>query len=133
MGHSYNNGLHTSSKGITFDAVRVGDLNLATPVVKEDAKSGLISSVAKTATGTYELQLSAPYPPKLVVCIPHVSNVNGTTDLRFASIKEGGYNATTGKLTIFVSDDDDVGAPVLADGAAGQELHVVLAFNRYTN
>jgi hypothetical protein len=133
MGHAYNNGLHTTSKGITYDAVRITGLNTSPCTVAEDCKSGLVSSVTKAVAGTVVLQLSAPYPPKLVTCIPQVSNANGTTDLLFAKYKTGGYDATTGQLTIFLCNDDDAGAPVLADGSATDELHVLLAFNRYTN
>lgn len=135
MGHSYNNGLHTTSKGITIDAVRIKGLNNGgTPTVAEDCKSGLISSVSKSVTGTVVLQLSQPYPPKLVICIPKMSNSDGTTDIVHAEVKETGYDATAGTLTIFLENDDDSGAPVLVDApSATAELHVLMMFNRYTN
>lgn len=133
MGHSYNNGLHTSSKGITYDAVRITGLNTTPCTIAEDCKSGLVASVTKAVTGTVVLQLSQPYPPKIVICLPNVSNADGTTDLLFAKYKTGGYDATAGTVTIFLENDDDSGAPVLADGSASDELHVLMAFNRYTN
>lgn len=135
MGHAYNNGLHTTSKGITFDALRIVGLNSGgTPSVEEDCKSGLVSSVSQAVDGTVVLQLSAPYPPKLVVCIPSCSNVDGTTDIRFAQFKQDGYDATNGTVTIYTMNDDDSGAPVLAAlPTATAELHVFLSFNRYTN
>lgn len=133
MGHSYNNGLHTSSKGITFDAVRITGLNTTPCTIAEDCKAGLVASVTKAVTGTVVLQLSKPYPPKLVICQPTVTNVNGTTASIQAEYKQAGYDATNGTLTIFLQNDDAVGVPVLIDGAAGQELHVLMAFNRYTN
>jgi hypothetical protein len=133
MGHSYNNGLHTTSKGFTVDAVRITGLNVATQTIAEDCKSGLIAGCTKGVTGVYVLQLSRPYPPKIVICQPTLSNADGVTDLRFATYDTGGYNATAGTITIRVSDDDDNGAPVLADGSATDELHVLMMFNRYTN
>lgn len=133
MGHSYNNGLHTTSKGITVDACRIVELDSATPEVAEDCKSGLIASVSRAVEGTYVLQLSQPYPPKLVICIPKCSNADGTTDILHAEVKEDGYDATNGTLTIFTMNDDDSDAPVLLSGADGQELHVFMMFNRYTN
>lgn len=133
MGHSYNNGLHTTSKGITVDAVRIESLNSATPTVAEDCKSGLIASVSRAVAGTYVLQLSKPYPPKMVICQPSCSNENGTTDILVAEVKQDGYDATNGTLTIYTMNDDDSGAPVLLSGAADQELHVFMMFNRYTN
>lgn len=137
MGHSYNNGLHTSSKGITFDALRVSGLDVSPAAdaecsIDEDCKSGLVASVIHSATGVYDFQLSAPYPPKLVVCIPKLSNANGTTDLLEASYKSDSYDADAGTFTVVVSNDDDSGAPVLAAGSSTDELHVFLSFNRYT-
>jgi hypothetical protein len=135
MGHSYNNGIHTTSKGITYDAVRIKGLNSGgTPAIEEDCKSGLISSVSQAVAGTVVLQLSTPYPPKLVICIPKMSQANGTTDIVHAEYKRDGYDATAGTLTIFLENDDDSGAPVLVQPASAEdELHVLLAFNRYTN
>lgn len=132
MGHSYNNGLHTSSKGITVDAVRITGLNGATQTIAEDCKSGLVSGCTKGTTGTYVLQLTRPYPPKIVICQPKTSNADGITDLLFANYKTGGYDATAGTVTIFISNDDDSGAPVLADGGSTDELHVFMMYNRYT-
>lgn len=135
MGHSYNNGLHTTSKGITVDGARITGLNTGgTPVVEEDCKSGLIESVSKGSTGVVTLQLSKPYPPKNVVVMPGVSNADGTTDIVFAQVKADGYDATNGTITIYLMNDDDSGAPVLVDApAASTELHVFMMFNRYTN
>lgn len=135
MGHSYNNGLHTSSKGITIDALRIVGLNSGgTPTVEEDCKSGLIDSVSQAVDGTVILQLSKPYPPKLVICQPTVSNVDGITDIVHAQFKQDGYDADAGTVTIFTMNDDDVTAPVLvALPTATAELHVLLMFNRYTN
>jgi len=135
MGHSYNNGLHTTSKGITIDALRITGLAADTQTIAEDCKSGLVSGCTSAVgtPGIYVLQLTQPYPPKIVICQPQLSNANGTTDLLFASYKTAGYDATLGTVTIFVSNDDDAGAPVLADGGATDELHVLLMFNRYTN
>lgn len=135
MGHSYNNGLHTTSKGITYDVVRVKGLQSGgTPAVEEDCKSGLIESVAQGSAGTVVLQLSKPYPPKIVGVFPTFSNADGTTDIRHPQYKRNGYDATAGTITIFLMDDDDSGAPVLAYAAnAEDELMVLMAFNRYTN
>lgn len=135
MGHSYNNGLHTTSKGITIDALRIVGLDSGgTPAIDEDCKSGLVDSVTQAVDGTVVLQLSRPYPPKNVVCLATMSNADGTTDLRFAQPKEDGYDPDAGTMTIYIMNDDDSGAPALAAaGSATAEMHVILMFNRYTN
>lgn len=132
MGHSYNNGLHTTSKGITVDAVRVTGLNTTPCTIAEDCKSGLISGVTKGATGVYTFQLTAPYPPKVVIIQPTISGVNPTTDIIHPQYKDASYNATTGQFVIELMNDDDAGTPVAVDGGATNELHVFMMFNRYT-
>lgn len=130
MGHSYNNGLHTASKAITYDAVRVTGLNVANGsacTIAEDCRAGLIASVTHTAAGVYTFQLSLPYPPKVVTVIPEVSSALATSaDLR-ARYRNASYNATTGQFIVQTSV-----AAVATDGGAADELHVLLAFNRYT-
>lgn len=132
MGHSYNNGLHTTSKGITIDAIRVMGLNTTPCTIVEDCKSGLISGVTKPSTGTYVFQLTAPYPPKLVICQPTVSGASPTADIIHPQYKDASYNATTGQFTIELMNDDDVTVPVAVDGLVTTELHVLMMFNRYT-
>lgn len=135
MGHSYNNGLHTSSKGITVDAVRVTGMNVANGslcTIAEDCKSGLIASVTHTATGVYTFQLSAPYPPKMVNIQPQLSGDAVTDDLLHARYRAASYNATTGQFIVQVQNDDDITNAVAADGLATTELHVLMMFNRYT-
>lgn len=137
MGHSYNHGLVTSMKGAALEAIRITGLNgapgaSATVTIAEQCGAGLVSSVLHTATGTYTLQLSQPYPPKVVIVSPEMSNADGTTDILTAAYKSNSYNATTGQLVIVVMNDDDSGAPVLADGGATDELHVFMIFRRYT-
>lgn len=133
--HSYNNGLHTSSKGITVDAVRVTGLNgadAALATIAEDCKSGLVASVTITAAGTYTFQLSKPYPPKLVICQPQLSQATNTTDILTASYDSASYDATLGTFVVNVSNDDDSGAPTAVKGGATDELHVLMMFNRYS-
>lgn len=126
MGHAYNNGLHTSSKGITYDALRVVGLN-ASPVIQEDCKSGLVASVARSGAGIFVLQLSLPFPPKLVICHPIMSAAGPTAVNLTARYQTGSYNSTTGQLIINVS----AGA-VATDPGVADEMHILLAFNRYT-
>ena len=136
--HSYNHGLVTSSKGAAIEFVKVTGLDIAPGATSasnctvDDVKSGLVSYCRHTATGEYTFQLTLPYPPSLPICQPQVSNANGTTDLRHASYKSASYSASTGRFIVVLSDDDDSGAPVLAAGAATDELHLVMAFRRYT-
>lgn len=136
MGHSYNHGLVTSLKGAAIEAIRITGLDgapgaSATVTIAEQCNAGLVSSVLHTDTGIYTLQFSAPYPPKILICIPECSQADGTTDLIHAAYKSGSYNATTGQLIIFLENDDDSGAPVLVDGGATDELHVLMMFRRY--
>lgn len=130
MGHSYNNGLHTASKGITVDAVRVTGLNVAVAglcTIAEDCKSGLIQSVTHTATGVYTFQLSRPYPPKVVCIGADISAAGPTAALLRARYQNASYNATTGQFIVNVSN----ATPAAADGGAADELHVTMQFNRY--
>lgn len=131
MAHAYNNGLHTSSKGLTVDALRVTGLNVANGqlcTIAEDCKSGLIASVTHTATGVYTFQMSLPYPPKLVVNNPTLSAASATAALLVARYQSVSYNATTGQFIINITNS----SVAAADGGATDELHVSLNFNRYT-
>lgn len=137
MGHSYNNGLHTSSKGITIDAVRVTGLTVAPGAaalctIAEDCKSGLISSVTHTATGTYVFQMTAPYPPKMVIIDPTISASAATQDLVFPRYLDANYDPALGKFTIVLINDDDAAAGVAVEPTAANELMVLMMFNRYT-
>lgn len=130
MGHQWAYGSNTSSKGITFDAVRITGLNVANGqlcTVAEDAKSGLIASVTHTAAGIYTFQLSIPYPPKVVNIQPSLSATAATSTALTARYQSNSYNATTGQFIIHFN----VGG-VATDGAAADELHVDMAWNRYT-
>lgn len=131
MGHAYNNGLHTSSKGLTIDAVRVTGLNVAVGqlcTIAEDCKSGLIASVTHTATGVYTFQLSVPFPPKYVDIRPSISAAAVNSAILTARYQSASYNATTGQFIINVTN----ATPAAADGAATDELMVEMHFNRYT-
>lgn len=131
MGYSYNNGLHTSSKGMTQEAVRVTGLNVALAglcTIAEDSKSGLVARVTHTATGVYTFQLSAPFPPKYVGIRPSISAALPTSALLVARYQSNSYNPTTGQFIVHTS----VGG-VATDGSATDELMVDLNFRRYTN
>jgi hypothetical protein len=130
MGHAYNNGLHTTSKGVTYDVARITGLtNGGTLAVAEDCKSGLIQSVTRSSQGVYVVQLSVPYPAKIVVCHPMVSATVATSAYRHARYSKASYSNTTGQFTIFISDATPAAQDLLA---ADDELHLVLGFNRYT-
>lgn len=131
MGHAYNNGLHTTSKGFTVDAVRVTALNVANGqlcTIAEDCKSGLIASVTHTAAGVYTFQLSAPFPPKYVVIKPTLSTASAAGALLNARYRNASYNATTGQFIVDVSN----ATPAAADPGAAEEMMVEMHFNRYT-
>lgn len=131
MGHAYNNGLHTTSKGFTVDAVRVTGLNVANGqlcTIAEDCKSGLIASVTHTAAGVYTFQLTAPYPPKVVNINPKLSCAAANSAILTARYQNASYNATTGQFIVNVTN----ATPAAADGGAADELHVEMNFNRYT-
>lgn len=132
MGHAYNNGLHTTSKGVTYDVIRVTALNATVGqlcTIAEDVKSGLIASVTHTATGVYTFQMSVPYPPKVASIQPEVSAAGPTAAILVARYQNGSYNPSTGQLIINISNN----TPAAADGGAADELHVQMAFNRYKN
>lgn len=130
MGHMYNNGMNTASKGLTVDAVRVTGLNVANGqlcTIAEDCKAGLISTVTHTATGVYTFQLSVPYPPKVVNIQPSISAALATSANLTARYQSASYNATTGQFIVNVSN-----VAVATDGGATDELHIDMKFNRYT-
>lgn len=134
MGHSYNNGLHTTSKGITYDAVRITALTtgLGTAcTIAEQAKSGLIVSVVHTATGVYTVTLSLPFLPKVVNIRADMSAAGPTAVVLAARYQNGSYNATTG--TFIINTTNTNGAPIATDPGAADEMHIHMAFNRYTN
>lgn len=134
--HSYNHGLVTSSKGAAIEFVKVTGLDVtpgaAAACTVNDLKSGLILTCIHSATGVYDFTLTLPYPPSLVICQPTISRATGTTDLLFPSYVSASYSASAGTFQVVVSNDDDSGAPILAAGAATDELHLVLVFRRYT-
>lgn len=132
MGHSYNHGLVTSSKGLAIEFVKITGLNDATQTV-DDGDSGIITSCTKGATGVYTITFAKPRPPKILVCMPSISSVSATTDLIHARWTDNDYNATTGVMTIHLVNDDDAGAGVAVDGASTNILNLVLVFNRYKN
>jgi hypothetical protein len=130
MGHAYNNGLHTSSKGMTYEALRVTGLNNGgTPTIAEDCKGGLFTSVTQAVNGTVVLQLSKPYPPKLVVAHAQVAVSGPTVAYRHARPGKAGYDATNGTLTVYISDATPAAQPL---AAADDELHILVSHNRYT-
>jgi hypothetical protein len=134
MGYSYNHGLVTPNKGIALVAARVSDLHVSTGencTLDEDG-SGFINAVEHDASGVYIVKLKGPYPPRLVAGFVQLSAAATTTDLLTARLDSGSYDADTGWLTINVSNDDDSGAPLAADGLETDELHLILVFARYT-
>src|SRR5688572_32548433 len=95
MGHSSNQGLTTTNKGLGINVAVITDLTEDVCTVSEDLGSGLIASVANDDTGIYVFQLAAPYPAKLFV-LPSLSNADGTTDLRHAAYETGSYDSEAG-------------------------------------
>jgi hypothetical protein len=132
--HAYSNGLHTSSKGITIEGVRVTGLNVAAGptalcTIAEDCKAGLVSSVTHTAAGTYVFQLSIPYPPKVVNITAHLTAAAVNSPIHTARYLENSYNPSTGQFTIYTTD----ATPAAVNPAtATVEMHVEMKFNRYT-
>ena len=131
MGHSSNQGLTTTNKGLGINVAVITDLTEDVCTVSEDLGSGLIESVANDATGIYVFQLAAPYPAKLFV-LPSLSNADGTTDLRHAAYETGSYDSEAGTFIVNIMNDDDTTAPVLADPGATDELLLVMFTGRYT-
>ena len=139
MSYSYNHGLVTPMKGAVIAAVKITELEVgaggtaigADCVIKQ-AGAGFVSSVEHDATGVYIIKLAAPYPPALLFCDPRISAAATTTDILTARYDSGSYDPATGWLTINVSDDDDSGAPIAADGLDTDELHVLMVFTRYS-
>jgi len=132
MGHSYNHGLVTSSKGLAVEFIKVTGLN-TTPCTVDDGDSGLVLSCTHGATGIYTFTLTKPYPPKLHLVIPVISSTSATTDLIHARWTDSNYSATAGTFEIHLINDDDSGAGVAVDGSSANVLNLILVFNRYKN
>jgi len=131
MGHSYNHGLVTSTKGAAIEICRVTGMNTSPCTIEEQLGSGVVSSVT-ISSGLVTVQLAAPYPPRLGVCIPGYTGATTTTDIISARYVQNSYNATTGQFTVALSNDDDSGAPAAASPAAAEELHLLMVFGRYS-
>lgn len=130
MGHAYNYGLVTSMKGATWEAIRlVCTDGSGTLVIAEDCGAGLFSGITRNAQGDYTLQMSVPYPPKLVMTQPELSTATKTSAGLWARYKTAGYSATAGTLQFFVSNSAGTSA---ADPNNGDEIHMVFNFRRYT-
>lgn len=130
MGHSYNHGMVTSSKGMAIEFAKITGLNSATQTV-DDGRSGLLLSCAKGSTGVYTFTLNKPYPYDLLVCVPSISSTSATTDLIHARYKDASYSNSAGTFEVHLINDDDSGAGVAVDGLAANELHLVMVFRRY--
>lgn len=131
MGHIFGYGMNTASKGITVDGVRVTGLTVATGqlcTIAEDAKAGLVASVTHTATGVYTVQLTTPFPPKVVGIRVQLSCAAANSAILIARYQDASYNATTGQFIINVTN----ATPAAADPAATNELMIEMLFNRYT-
>lgn len=135
MGHSYNHGLVTSSKGLAIEFVKITGLNVAVGqnCTVDDGDSGLVQKCVHTATGIYTLTLTKPYPPKVLAVMPSISSTSATTDLIHPRWTDSNYSSTAGTLEVHLINDDDVTAGVAVDGAAANVLNLVLVFNRYKN
>ena len=135
MGHSYNHGLVTSSKGLAIEFVKVTALTVAngSNCTVDDGDSGLIQKCVHTATGIYTFTLNKPYPPKMQWVFVNITGTSATTDLIHPRYIEGSYNSTAGTFIVHLTDDDDVTAGVAVNGSATNELHLILVFNRYKN
>src|SRR3982750_126437 len=103
MGHMLGFGMNTSSKGISFEAARITGLNVANGqlcTIAEDCKAGLIGSVTQTAAGVFTVQLTTPFPPKVVCIQPSLSAALATSAALTARYQSNSYNATTGQFIV---------------------------------
>jgi hypothetical protein len=129
-----NNGLLTSMKGASILALLVSALDASNGddcTLEETFGSDQVDSVEHDAAGVYIVKFAAPYPVN-VVCIPHIDAAATTSDILTARVDSSSYDSETGWLTINVSNDDDAGAPVAADGASTDMLHLLMVLSRYT-
>ena len=131
MGFSYNHGVVTPMKGPVLVAFRLSGMNVASCTIEDQCKAGFVASAA-IATGVITVQLAAPYPPAIVACTTSYSSLSATADIITARPRLNGYNATTGQLTIDLSNDNETATPAAAAPAAADELNVIAVFRRYT-
>jgi hypothetical protein len=129
--HSYNHGIVTSAKGLALESVTITGMDASPCTVDEQFNSNLVDEVT-ISTGVVSIQLNAPYPPRCKAIAGYTSAL-ATTDIITPRVKSDGYDADTGILTVYLSNDDDSGAPVAASPAAADELTVFLMCGRYTH
>lgn len=128
--HSYNHGIVTSGKGVVREAFAVPIGGAGAPGTVSQSSANLVASVAHPATGRYVVTLNKPWPPRLVVCIPHLATASpvGAVALLAVYLRDS-YNPAAGTLEIQVTDLE---TPALTDPASGDDLFVDLVFDRYT-
>lgn len=131
MGHSYNTGTVSSNRGMTVETIDVlfGAAGAASLV--DRGKAGFVSSIAKTDTGRYTFQLSAPYPAFKGPFLPVLDCISATGAIQHARYVHGSYSATAGTFEIDVTDNG--ASPAAVDPTSGTTLNLVMYFQRYTN
>lgn len=129
MGHSYNHGLVTSSRGVAIEMVSVSFAAAGAPTLVDGGKAGLIASVAKTSDGLYTFTLAKPYPRSKVAILASLSCVDKAGAIRDARYVEGSYNATAGTFQVAITGDED--SPAGVDPTASTSLDLVMFFQRY--
>lgn len=130
MGHSYNNGLLTTTRGCAMHAFRVTFGASGAPTLSDKGKSGFLT-VARTAQGRYTFTIAQPRPALVVAVIPSLSCVAADGAVVHARYVEGSYDATAGTFEIDTTADED--APAAADPTSGTAMDVILVTQRLTN
>lgn len=90
-----------------------------------------VTSVTKTATGRYTVQLASPYPASLLFVNPSLSASGVTANTFLIRYKEASYSATAGTFEIDVSVPAGAGAAttqVASDPENPSSIGAVLAF-----
>lgn len=122
--HVANGHIKTSNKGLYRDSFRfnVGAAGAVGTIYQSGAN--FVTSVTKSAAGTYTVQLNQNYPVRVIRVVATVSAVAVNDAVRHVRYKAGSYSATTGQFVIFCSDN----TPAAADPINGSEIHVVVEY-----
>lgn len=101
-------GLKSQSVGALVSSIKGGELlafsvrtNVASaPDRIRDGKGNAVTSVTRTGAGTYEVQLTKPYPRQLIAWALAISTVAAATTDYAVRLQVDSYSATTGKFVV---------------------------------
>jgi hypothetical protein len=128
--HVANGYIRTSNKGVLRQVFNfaVGGTGAVGTVIQ--AGANFVTSVTKTATGIYTVQLNKLYPVRLIFTSANIATPAGTDALITARIDADSYSATAGTFIVLTSGPQGAAltAQVAADPVSGSLVNVELVY-----